>query len=334
MNITSSDLIIIICVIILIIVIICISFFWSSFWPSGNGNKPVKKQSISSDNIAETLNQILKPIIANNNSGMLTISTKLDILSSKLDKQNFQLVEKDTKMKELDAKIKEYESKISELEAEISDCVSKVESQKSEIYQFEKTKNDLVESLKSDYERTIKQKDDEFEQRIKESEIRHASDSQKNLEIIDKNKQIHLLDFIKNTLLEDTDRIYNDVLLGNSEATSLWTCLASLKSSFTQGDSHEFTLQILKQFGQDLVKYYALWTDYSPQFMHKKLSIWADCLNANSGDRFILFIPALGSPINNSLMQSSSASACSVTEVLGWGIRNPNGIVYSTALIR
>jgi hypothetical protein len=101
-----------------------------------------------------------------------------------------------------------------------------------------------------------------------------------------------------------------------------------------QGASPEFTLQILKQLGLDIVRYYASFENSNPQITHQKLSQWADCLNTNSNDRFNLFIPALGAPINNALMQSTSSSAYTVTEVLGWGIRNPNGIVYSTALFR
>jgi hypothetical protein len=101
-----------------------------------------------------------------------------------------------------------------------------------------------------------------------------------------------------------------------------------------QGASPEFTLQILKQLGLDIVRYYASSENSNPQITHQKLSQWADCLNANSNDRFNLFIPALGAPINNALMQSTSSSAYTVTEVLCWGIRNPNGIVYSTALFR
>jgi hypothetical protein len=47
-----------------------------------------------------------------------------------------------------------------------------------------------------------------------------------------------------------------------------------------------------------------------------------------------LFIPAINAPINNALMQSVSASANTVTEVICWGVRNPNGIVYSSAVVK
>jgi hypothetical protein len=304
----------------LLIILIVGIILWST---NRTGNAPVKKSNLSPVSIGETINQSLKPIIANTNNGLQALSFKLDTLSSKLDKQNSQLIEKDTKIKEQDAKIKQFDLKIKEQDDVIMDRDAVIRSSETNLENLEKAQNKAIDSLKSDHEQLLKQ--------VHENHVRY---SQKTLDIIDKNKEIHLPVFIKSLLQEDFEKLYTDVLLNHPEAISLWTSLGSFKSSCNHDASTDFTLQILKQLGLDVFRYFATYTDSNPQFTHEKLSKWAECLNTNSNDRFSLFIPALGASINNALMQSTSGSAYTVTEVLGWGIRNPNGIVYSTALFR
>ena len=214
-------------------------------------------------------------------------------------------------------------------------------------HELESSKNSLSESQKK-YDEKIQEINEiraSHSVKLSEKDAEHAAltlsmreSNQKELEkiktILDKHTELHVPAFINRSLEEDIHKLYQDVLLDQSEAISLWTSLGSFKSSCMEGASPEFTLQILKQLGLDIVKYFASSGNSNPQFTHEKLSKWADCLNANSNDRFSLFIPAIGASINNSLMQSTSGSAYTVTEVLGWGIRNPNGIVYSTALFR
>lgn len=255
---------------------------------------------------------------------------------------------------QIDASLSKIKISLTELADQKSLCVEQnlVLSQKSaEIlklnHELESSKNSLSESQKKYDEKVQKINEISASHSVKlsEKDAEHAAltlsmreSNQKELEkiktILDKHTELHVPAFINRSLEEDIHKLYQDVLLDQSEAISLWTSLGSFKSSCMQGASPEFTLQILKQLGLDVVKYFASSGNSNPQFTHEKLSKWADCLNANSNDRFSLFIPAIGAPINNSLMQSVSGSAYSVTEVLCWGIRNPNGIVYSTALFR
>jgi hypothetical protein len=312
MNISDKEVIIIISVLISIILIIITISFWddiSSFLSRRTGSNS------SSSGLGQ--------VIINTNNGLTTLSSKLDNVLSKIEKQNSQLADKETKIRERDAKIMLLEATKAANEAEIGKQKGEIESSINELRILKETQNNAIDSLKRDYEQLlIKAKED------------HARNSQINLDIIDKNKEIHLPVFMKSFLQEDFEKLHNDVLLNHPEAISLWTSLGSFKSSYIHGASSEFTLQILKQLGLDVVRYYASSENSNPQITHQKLSQWADCLNTNSNNRFSLFVPALGAAINNALMQSASGSAYSVTEVLCWGIRNPNGIVYSTALFR
>jgi len=221
------------------------------------------------------------------------------------------------------AEILKLNEKLNSLNTSLSDLQKNYDNKVQEIY-----------GINASHTAKLSEKDAEhaaLTHAIRESNLKEL---ERNKGIIDKHTDLHIPDFIKANLEEDIHKIYTDVILDHPAAISLWTSLGSFKSSCREGVSPEFTLQILKQLGVDVVKYFASSTDSNPQFTHQKLSKWADCFNAHSNERFNLFIPAIGAPVNNALMESSSGSAYSVTEVLCWGIRNPNGIVYSTALFR
>jgi len=228
-------------------------------------------------------------------------------------------------------------SALSEKETEILKLKEELQSIKTSLSDSQKNYEKKVqetEEIIALHSVKLSQKDAEHASLVHSIQESNLKDLEKNKTIIDKHTELHIPAFIKRTLEQDILKLYEDVISEHSEAISLWTSLGSFKSSCREGASPEFTLQVLKQLGLDVVKYYASSENSNPEFTHQKLSQWADCLNANSNDRFSLFIPALGASINNSLMQSVSGSAYTVTEVLGWGIRNPNGIVYSTALFR
>jgi small-conductance mechanosensitive channel len=330
MTMTNQDVIIL--AILLTIHLLLIILLYMLIGP-GKTRHVSANSNLSKEGIGETVKKLLEPLypLANNSSDLTKnlklLSTRFDILSTRLDNQNAYIVAKDKQIGELDSKIKNQE-------VEIRKRDTAIESYETKLKNLEKDKNEFIDNLRSSHQAELRQKKDEYEELQKKAEENFGKESQKNIAAIDKNKEIHLPSFLTNSLQEDINKLYECVISGHPEATSLWTSLGSFKSSCREGASPEFTLQILKQLGLDVVKFYASSENSNPEFTHQKLSKWADCLNANSNDRFSLFIPALGAPINNALMQSSSSSAYSVTEVLGWGIRNPNGIVYSTALFR
>lgn len=332
----------------------------------------IKNKTSGSDDLSKLIKDLLKLIRPEDLRKELALLFRspsdpkdANVLVSTLGKVSTSLATVNASVTDINKQKTNYETQINDTLSKIRSSLSDIAKEKSlydeqklvlseksaEIlklsHELESSKNSLSESQKK-YDRKVQEINEiitSHSVKLSEKDAEHAAltlsmreSNHKELEkiktILDKHNELHVPGFINRSLEEDIHKLYQDVLLDQSEAISLWTSLGSFKSSCMQGASPDFTLQILKQLGLDVVKYFASSGNSNPQFTHEKLSKWADCLNANSNDRFSLFIPAIGAPINNSLMQSVSGSAYSVTEVLCWGIRNPNGIVYSTALFR
>jgi len=243
------------------------------------------------------------------------LSNKINSLSAKLDTIN--LLEEEVKI----AKI------------ELDKAQKKLETAENNFSELKRTADNDLQIVRNEAEVKLQMKQSECEQKIEKLNTDNEEKFKSINSVIEKNKELHIPDFIKTGLCEDIQSLYQDVLLSNQGAKAVWTSLGSFKSSLDISDSSDFSLQILKQLGIDLVKYFTLSQNSDPSSTREKLSRWAECFNNHSNNKFSLFVPALLAPVNNTIMQSSSSDN-TVNEVLCWGIRNPNGIIYSTAQVR
>ena len=254
-------------------------------------------------------------------------------ITSKLDsiiRQNNEYSKAITSSKDKEQKISELLKEKKSLEEQMDSMRNKIITMETEISQ---SKN-VLDKLRQENELSLSAKDEKHNIKVLEIIEAKRLEAEKDKSIIETHIKVIIPSFVKSTLEDEINILYNEVILNNPEAISLWTSLGSFRSSYSHGASPEFTLQILKQLGVDLVKYFASSGNPNPKLIHEKLSKWADCFNTNSNHRFSLFVPAIDAPINNALMQSASGSVNTVTEVLCWGVRNPNGIVYSSAVVK
>ena len=314
-------------------VVLCvISLIWI-FWVSWTLHQIKKRPSGNSQDFPGKINEILSPyFIPKNQNSSPKVPYFINVIS-KLDsiiRQNNEYSNAITLSKDKEQKISELSKEKKSLEEQLDSIRNKLSTMETKISESE---NVLVK-LRKENELSLSAKDEQHNQKVLDIIEVNRQAAEKDKTIIETHIKIIIPSFVKSTLEEEINLLYNQVILNQPEAISLWTSLGSFSSSYSHGTSPEFTLQILKQLGFDLVKYFASSANSNPQFIHEKLSKWADCFNTNSNDRFSLFIPAINAPINNALMQSVSASVNTVTEVMCWGVRNPNGIVYSSAVVK
>jgi hypothetical protein len=292
-------------------------------------NKPSNTSQDSPKKIYEVLSPYFIPNNQNNNPKVphfINITSKLDSII----RQNNEYSNAITSSKDKEQKISELLKEKKSLEERVDSIGNQLSAMETK---FSQSENALVK-LRQENEQSLSARDEQHNQKVLDIIEAKRQEAEKDKSIIETHFKIIIPSFFKSSLEGEINLLYNEVILNHPEAISLWTSLGSFRSSYSHGASPEFTLQILKQLGFDLVKYFASSANSNPQFIHEKLSKWADCFNSNSNDRFSLFIPAINAPINNALMQSVSASANTVTEVICWGVRNPNGIVYSSAVVK
>ena len=312
------------------IILSVISLTWI-LWVSHALHQIKNKPSNTSQDSPRKIYEVLSPYFIPNNQNpkvpyFINITSKLDSII----RQNNEYLNAVTSSKDKEQKISELLKEKKSLEERVDFIGNQLTAMETKISQSE---NALVK-LRLDNEQSLSARDEQHNQKVLDIIEAKRQEAEKDKSIIETHFKIIIPSFVKSSLEEEINLLYNEVILNHPEAISLWTSLGSFRSSYSHGASPEFTLQILKQLGFDLVKYFASSANSNPQFIHEKLSKWADCFNTNSNDRFSLFIPAINAPINNALMQSVSASVNTVTEVICWGVRNPNGIVYSSAVVK
>jgi hypothetical protein len=314
-------------------VVLCvISLIWI-FWVSYTLYQIKNRPSGTSQDFPKKISETLSPYFIPNNQNINPKVPYFINIISKLDsiiRQNNEYSNTITSLRDREQKISELLKEKKSLEERLDSIGNKLNAMETKISESE----DALVKLRQDNQLSLSAKDEQHKQNVLDIIEINRQEAKKDRSTIETHINIIIPTFVKSTLEEEINHLYNEVILNHPEAISVWTSLGSFRSSYSHGASPEFTFQILKQLGFDLVKYFALSANSNPQFIHEKLSKWADCLNTNSNSRFSLFIPAINAPINNALMQSISASVNTVTEVMCWGVRNPNGIIYSSAVVK
>jgi hypothetical protein len=124
-------------------------------------------------------------------------------------------------------------------------------------------------------------------------------------------------------------KLHGEALAGSVSAAAAWSTLTAFASAEADPQAKDFQLHILKRLGTVLVNY---WKEQGsqPKDRYERLSHWARCLNEQSKERFNLFVPAIGAPVDRTKM-TTATSASVVQEVLCWQVRNPAGANYSLA---